>query len=239
MPKLSLGAQKLELHLSPRQLEQFDTYYQELVVWNRRMNLTTITDYEEVQIKHFLDALTVALAYPSRQDILATRLIDVGTGAGIPGMPLKIVFPRIRLVLLEATAKKATFLYHLTQKLGFDDVEIVVGRAEETAHQSKYRGQFDLVLARAVASLPALVELALPFCAVGGHFIAYKKGGSETEINRAAKAITTLGGKLRGVSKVDLKEFTEERWLVVIDKVAPTPPQYPRRSGVPNKRPLG
>jgi len=236
--KLKVGAQKLGLALTPPQLEQFQTYYQELVDWNRRMNLTRITGYEEVQIKHFLDALTVVLALEPPIGEKDFRLIDVGTGAGIPGIPLKILRPEIKLVLLDATAKKAAFLQHIKQKLGLADIEIIVGRAEDIAREAQYREKFGLVLSRAVASLPTLVELTLPFCAVGGRFIAQKKGVIDLEVSQAARAIELLGGKLREVKRVDLEEFADKRWLVVIDKVAPTMKQYPRRPGVPAKKPL-
>ena len=202
------------------------------------MNLTAITDYEEVQVKHFLDSLTVTLAL--RQSIASNnaRVIDVGSGAGIPGLPLKILFPKMSLMLLESTAKKAIFLNHIKQKLELDDVEVVVGRAEEVAHLSEYRERFDIVLSRAVASLPTLVELALPFCTIGGSFVAQKKGNIDLEISRAAKAINTMGGSLREVKRVELEEFTDARQLVIIDKVSLTPLQYPRRPGIPAKRPL-
>lgn len=236
MEKLKAGAKKLGLELTQAQLEQFETYYHELVDWNQKINLTAITDYGEVQLKHFLDSLTVTLAW---QPAKGNAVIDVGTGAGMPGIPLKIVFPSIKLVLLEATAKKVSFLHHIKEKLGLNDVEIIVGRAEEVAHVAQYRERFDLVLSRAVAPLPALVELTLPFCATGGSFIAQKKGSIDDEIGRADKAIKLLGGRLSGVKKIELNEFADERHLIVIDKISPTPERYPRRPGVPGKRPLG
>jgi 16S rRNA (guanine527-N7)-methyltransferase len=238
MERLILGATKLGLPLNPGQVEQFHTYYDELMDWNRRVNLTAITDYEEVQIKHFLDSLTVTLALKQPIGGKSLRLIDVGAGAGFPGIPLKILLPAIKLVLLEATAKKTPFLQHLRHKLGLDDIEIVVGRAEDVAHKAQYREKFDIVLSRGVAPLPTLAELTLPFCAIGGSFIAQKKGAIDLEISQAAKAIGLLGGKLREAKRVDLEEFTDERWLITIDKVLPTPQPYPRRPGIPAKRPL-
>jgi 16S rRNA (guanine527-N7)-methyltransferase len=236
MEKLKSSAKKLGLQLTPSQLSQYETYYQELIDWNKRVNLTAITDYEEVQLKHFLDSLTVTLAWQPISTGL--RLIDIGTGAGIPGIPLKIAFPALRLVLLEAVAKKAAFLRHISQKLGLDDVEVVVGRAEEVAHQAQYREKFKLVLSRAVAPLSTVVELALPFCAVGGSFIAQKKGNINLEVSGATRAVEILGGRLGEVKPVELSEFADKRYLVVIEKVKPTPPKYPRRPGIPAKRPL-
>jgi 16S rRNA (guanine527-N7)-methyltransferase len=238
MEKLATGARKLGLQLSPEQLEQFRIYYQELIDWNRQVNLTRITDYEEVQIKHFLDSLTVALAWETSAPKIDLRIIDVGTGAGMPGLPLKIVFPKIRLVLLDSVAKKAAFLHHINRKLGLDNVDIIVGRAEEISHDGQYRERFDIVLSRGVAPLATLAELTLPFCIIGGSFIAQKKGAIDPEISQASKAIGLLGGRLREVKRVDLEEFADKRQLIIIDKVSPTPPQYPRRPGVPKKRPL-
>ena len=238
MEKLAHGAKKIGLNISPNQLAQFHTYYQELVEWNKRINLTAITGYEEVQMKHFLDSLTITLAWQAPLSKASLRLIDVGTGAGLPGIPLKILLPDISLVLLESTAKKAGFLQHVVQKLKLDKVEVVTTRAEEAAHNAQYREKFDMVLARGIAPLPTLVELTLPFCTIGGNFIAQKKGAIEDEINHSNKATSLMGGKLREVKRIDMEEFPDKRYLVIIEKLSATPPQYPRRSGIPAKRPL-
>jgi len=238
MKKLQSGALKLGFHLTPEQLEQFEIYYQELVDWNQRMNLTSVTDYEEVQVKHFLDSLTLITAIKPLNKGQRLSVIDVGTGAGLPGIPLKVLLPDIRLVLLEATARKTKFLQHVADKLGLDNVEIAVGRAEEAAHNSKYREKFDLALSRAVASLPVLVELTLPFCAVGGRFVAQKKGDIEREVEQSQKAITVMGGSLREVRSIELEELDDKRYLVIVDKIKPAPAEYPRRPGMPAKRPI-
>ncbi len=235
MQYLISGAAELGLALDQGQLGQFQTYYEELTDWNRRINLTSITGFEDVQLRHFLDSLTLVLALGRPDD---GRFIDVGAGAGLPGLPLKIVLPGIKLVLLEATRKKAAFLSHLIDKLGFSDVEVVAARAEEAAQLAQYRESFDVVLSRAVAPLPALVELALPFARTGGVFISQKKGEIDTEVEEAARAIKLLGGRLREVKAVDLKELSGDRRLVIIDKVSATPQAYPRRPGMPQKRPI-
>jgi 16S rRNA (guanine527-N7)-methyltransferase len=238
MKYLNSGAEKLGLQLTPRQLEQFHIYYQELIDWNQRVNLTSITEFREVQIKHFLDSLTVTLAFKQPMVGEGLRLIDVGTGAGFPGLPVRIVLPGIKLVLLEATGKKAAFLHHVKKMLGLDDVEILVGRAEEVAHKARYRERFDIVLSRAVAPLATLAELTLPFCTIGGSFIAQKKRASDLEVSQATEAISILGGNQPRVKRIELEELSDERYLVIVDKIAPTPEQYPRRPGIPAKRPI-
>jgi len=181
----------------------------------------------------------VTLALPA-QDVTNPdfRIVDIGTGAGFPGLPLKILFPQPRLVLLESTAKKVTFLQHMIRKLELENVELLNSRAEEAAHLPVYREQFALVLSRAVASLPTLVELTLPFCQVGGRLIVQKKGEIEQEVDRAKEAITILGGKLKEIRRIELEEFSDARYLVIIDKICATPDKYPRRAGLPKRRPI-
>jgi 16S rRNA (guanine527-N7)-methyltransferase len=239
MEKLIAGAGKLGIKLTAGQLKQFELYYQELIDWNKKINLTAITDYSPVQVKHFLDSLTITLAL-SEEEVKRPgfNIIDIGTGAGFPGVPLKILFPQPRLVLIEPTTKKTAFLHHIIRKLELENVEVLNSRAEEAAHLPLYREQFALVLSRAVALLPTLVELALPFCRIGGRFIAQKKGEIDREINRAEKAIAALGGKLDRIKKIELDEFDDGRYLVIIDKIYPAPNKYPRRPGIPRRRPI-
>jgi len=230
------GARRLGIPLGERELAQFQTYYEELVVWNQQMNLTSITGYEPVQVNHFLDSLTVVIAYVPQGKI---KVIDVGAGGGFPGIPLKIVFPDINLTLLEATGKKVLFLQHIVSKLGVENVQVNTGRAEEVAHLPAQREKYDLVLARAVAPLVTLVEYTLPFCRPGGIFVAHKKGEIADEVARAKPAITILNGRLLETKPVILPEFKDHRYLVVVKKLGETPAAYPRRSGLPVKKPLG
>jgi 16S rRNA (guanine527-N7)-methyltransferase len=238
LEKFIYGAKQLGFLLTSEQLQRFQLYYEELVKWNKRINLTAITDYEEVQVKHFLDSITLVPAIEKepwlKEDFL---LLDVGTGAGIPGIPLKIILPRVRLFLLESTAKKTAFLKHIVERLDLENVDILTGRAEDIAHQVNYRERFDLVVSRAVAKLSTAAELTIPFCRLGGLFITPKKGQIEGEVNLARQGINILGGRLREERKIDLKGL-ELRSLVVIEKMGSTPHYYPRRPGIPAKRPL-
>jgi 16S rRNA (guanine527-N7)-methyltransferase len=237
MELLIAGAEKLGLKLEERQIAQFQTYYEELTDWNQRMNLTAIIEYDKVQINHFLDSLTVVSVWKPSGNKPNPKVIDIGTGAGVPGIPLKIVFPQIRLSLMDSTNKKITFLNHLKHKLGLDDIVVISGRAEELAHQ-QYRESYDLVLARGLAPMPTLAELTIPFCKISAKVIAHKKGDIADEMRQARRAISTMGGKLIELKPVELSEFPDNRVLVVIEKVAPTPDIYPRGSGLPIKKPL-
>jgi 16S rRNA (guanine527-N7)-methyltransferase len=239
MKNLIEGANQLGIELNAGQVKEFELYYHELVEWNRRINLTAITSYHAVQVKHFLDSLTIALALSAKEVTDPDfRIVDIGTGAGFPGLPLKILFPQSKLVLLESTAKKVTFLQHIISMLELENVEVVNSRAEEAARLPLYREQFALVLSRAVASLPTLVELILPFCRVSGRCIVQKKGEVEQEVNGAKQAISVLGGKLNQIRRIELEEFSDARYLVIIDKIRPTPDRYPRRAGLPKHRPI-
>ena len=235
MNRLVLGAKKLGLNLSPTQIEQFEIYYRELIVWNKRINLTAITGYHDVQIKHFLDSLTLV---PILNKSSATSVIDIGTGAGFPGVPLKIVCPSINLTLLDSVSKKTSFLNHLIASMKLRNARIVDDRAENLAHKELYREHFDMVLTRAVGIMSIIMELTLPFCKIGGFTVAQKKGSINQELDSAASAIAILGGQLSEVKKITLDEFGEERLLIIVEKVSPTPPRYPRRAGIPSRRPL-
>lgn len=235
MELLSKGARALNLQLSEAQLRAFQIYYEELVAWNERFNLTTITSYENVQVKHFLDSLSCALALPKG----TASCIDVGSGAGFPGIPLKIARPELSLALLETTGKKVAFLCHLIECLGLKEAQAIKGRAEELGQDSLHRERYEVVLARAVAPLPVLVEYTLPLCRVGGRVIAQKGPEAQAEALASGYGIAILGGKLARILPVELHGLAEERHLVIIEKVFPTPLKYPRRPGIPAKRPLG
>jgi 16S rRNA (guanine527-N7)-methyltransferase len=231
------GIQRLGFDLGEDQVLQFQRYFQELAEWNTRINLTAIVDCKEVQAKHFLDSLTVSLVIP--EDVRAKgTLMDVGSGAGFPGLPLKILWPGLRVTLVESVGKKAAFLRHMTDTLGLEGVEVHCQRAESLAHDPHMRETFDVVVSRAVADLSALAELTLPFCKLGGRVVAQKKSGIGDELKGSERAVSLLGGALERIEAVDLEEIGEPRWLVVLTKDASSPSCYPRRPGLPAKRPL-
>ena len=224
--------------LTAKQLEQFTTYYRMLVESNKHVNLTRITDQDEVYLKHFYDSITGALAEPRLQTEQLT-LCDIGAGAGFPSLPLKIAFPQLKVTIVDSLNKRITFLEELVAKLGLSDVELVHDRAETfSAKKSTHREQFDVVTARAVARLAVLSELCLPAAKVGGEFIAYKALAAPEELHDATKAIAKLGGQVRQTVKLTLPGTDDERNIILIDKTAPTPQKYPRRPGLPNKKPI-
>ena len=242
MDKLWAAAEALKLPLRCDDLPAFQRYFEELVTWNRRLNLTAITEYEQVQVRHFADSLTCLLASPglleaARQG-LECAAIDVGAGAGFPGIPLKIVWPRLRLVLLESVGKKCAFLEHIVGELGLRQVTVINARAEQLGQDPQHRERYQVVLARAVADLPVLAEYCLPLAHRSGLMVAQKGDEVEEEIVRAERAISILGGKVERIRRVEVPGTALPRSLVVIRKVALTPAEYPRRPGVPRRRPL-
>ncbi len=238
MERLIQGAQKLlGLTLTPHQVAAFQLYHDELLAWNARFNLTAITDPVGIQIRHFLDSLSCLLAMGETEP--GARLVDVGSGAGFPGLPLKIVRPDLQVTLVESTRKKTDFCRHVVQRLGLRNVVVVHGRAEAVGHEPAHREAYDWALARAVATLPTLVEYLLPLCRVGGRCLAQKGEGAVAEVHRAEAATRLLGGAVNRLVPVELPGLVETRYLVVLDKVACTPDKYPRRPGMPVKRPLG
>ena len=236
--RLLAGAAEFGITLTKAQQETFVRYFHALADWNRRVNLTSVDGWDEVQTVHFLDSLSVASVLPN-EVLQGGHILDVGSGAGFPGLPLKIAFPRLRLALLESTGKKAAFLRAVVDLLGLHDTDVLHGRAEELAHRPDLRESFDAVLARSLAKMPVLAELTLPFARIGGVVVAQKKGDVVAELDEAGEAVRLLGGGPLAVRWLRLRGIPDERALVSAPKVAPTPDQYPRRPGVPRKRPLG
>jgi 16S rRNA (guanine527-N7)-methyltransferase len=230
----SAGLHQLGLHLNEQQIEQLLRYRAELLDWNTRINLTAITDPEEVFIKHFLDSLSLLSVYDRPQ----ARLLDIGAGAGFPGLVLKIVRPNWRVTLLEATGKKATFMQHMVETLQLADVEAVHGRAEELARRDGYRAAFDVVTARAVAALPALLEYCTPYCRVGGRIILPKKGDIAQEMAQGKRAAVLVGAALEADAPVSLPGLSDGRRLLVWRQTKPCPARFPRASVAMAKQPL-
>lgn len=223
------------IHLNEEQKRQFIRYYELLVEWNKVMNLTGITDFEEVLLKHFADSLSIVKGMDMEK--IAT-CIDVGTGAGFPGIPLKIAFPHMKITLLDSLNKRLNFLNEVIKELGLEGIEILHGRAEDGAKKEEYREQYDLSVSRAVSRLACLCEYCMPYVKEGGYFISYKSGKASEEIAEAGKAIQVLGGRLEKEVDFKLYETDMERALVVIKKVKSTPKKYPRKAGTPAKEPI-
>lgn len=225
----------LGIVLNDQQKKQFDQYYELLTEWNKVMNLTGITDYDEVNLKHFTDSLTIAKICDMSQ---VESVIDIGTGAGFPGIPLKIVYPHLHIVLLDSLSKRIKFLDEVIRVLELENIETIHGRAEDFAKKKEYRECFDLCVSRAVANLSTLSEYCLPFVKVDGSFISYKSGESDEEICQAEYAVKVLGGKVAGIEKFQLPGTDMGRALVDLKKVKTTPKKFPRKAGLPSKEPI-
>lgn len=223
------------LKLNAKQLQQFATYYRILVEWNEKMNLTGITEKDQVYIKHFYDSLSVAFFHPMNN---VKRLADIGSGAGFPGIPLAIVFPDLKVTIVDSLQKRIHFLQHLTSKLDLAAVSCLHGRAEDVARLPEHRDQYDVVTARAVARLAVLNEFCLPFVRQGGTFVAMKGSSGEGELQEAGYSLQQLKGKFVRSERFTLPFEDAGRQLFFISKQAPTPPKYPRKAGLPLKEPL-
>ncbi len=233
--KFDSQLQNLKIELTETQKQQFDKYYELLVEWNKVMNLTGITEYEEVNEKHFIDSLALVKAVEVHK---INSVIDIGTGAGFPGIPLKIAFPHLKVVLLDSLNKRIKFLNAVIEELGLENVETLHGRAEDYARKEEYREQFDLCVSRAVANLSTLSEYCLPYVKKDGMFVPYKSGNIDEELKQSEKAIQILGGKLADTVKFELPGTEIGRSFVKIKKVKNTGKKFPRKAGLPSKEPI-
>jgi 16S rRNA (guanine527-N7)-methyltransferase len=236
MQTLVHNAQELfGIQVNNVQFQMIATYERELMIWNEKISLTAIRDEAGIRTKHFLDSFSCVQAW---QDKAPQTLVDVGSGAGFPGIALKILYPRLKLTIVESVGKKADFCRHIVDTLKLDDVNVIQTRAEKLGQMPKYRESFDWAVARAVAQLPVLSEYLLPLVKVGGVMLAQKGERGPSESHAAENALRILGGHLRQMIPITLPGVVEERYLVVVDKVGATPPQYPRHEGTPAKKPL-
>ena len=236
MEQLKKKSEMLDISLSEKQLQQFLSYYEMLIEKNKVMNLTAITEKEEVIDKHFIDSISFNKAMDVTRSL---KILDLGTGAGFPGIPLKIAYPNLEITLLDSLNKRIKFLDEVIEALGLEGISTIHGRAEDYAKQASYREQFDICVSRAVANLATLSEYCLPYVKEGGCFISYKSGSVEEELEQSKKAIFELGGKVKEVIAFTLPETDIERTFVVIEKVRKTPKKYPRKAGLPSKEPIG
>lgn len=231
------GLEGLSLTLSEKQKEQFYQYYELLNEWNKVMNLTAITELDEVVTKHFVDSLLLLKVVPDI-DTTAYKCIDVGTGAGFPGIPLKIAFPNLKVTLLDSLNKRVGFLNEVIKQLGLEEIQAVHGRAEDYGRDGAYREQFDLCVSRAVANMSTLSEYCIPFVAKGGLFVPYKSGKVEEEVKQAESAVRKLGGQMGEVITHILPGTDVERTFIPVKKVGVTAKKFPRKAGLPSKEPL-
>jgi 16S rRNA (guanine527-N7)-methyltransferase len=236
MEKLVQEARTLfNVHLTGRQVLSLITYERELMEWNQKFNLTAIRDQEAIRTKHFLDSLSCVQAWQAHPP---NRLVDIGTGAGFPGIPLKIIYPGMKITLVESVGKKAMFCQHIVRVLGLENVEVIQARAEDLGQKAEHREKYDWAVARAVAQMNVLMEYLLPLVKIGGTALAQKGESAPAEAQEAEKAMKLLGGKLKQLLPVNLPGVADDRYLVLVDKVAATPPMYPRKAGVSAKTPL-
>lgn len=233
---LEQGCEELEILLDDEKKQQFIDFYEYLIEKNKVMNLTGITEFQEVLVKHFLDSLACVKAVDMKN---IKKVMDIGTGAGFPGIPLKIAFPHLEACLLDSLKKRVNFLEETFQLLKLENITAIHGRAEEYAKNKSYREQYDLCVSRAVSNLATLSEYCLPYVKVGGKFVSYKSGTVQEELKQAEKAVKILGGKIQDVVYFNLPDSEIQRSLVVIEKVKPTAGRFPRKAGTPLKEPLG
>ncbi len=231
--------EKTGIKLKDEQIEQLFIYYELLIEWNKVMNLTAITDYEEVVRKHFVDSLSIIRAIDEKT-LLSENIsvIDIGTGAGFPGIPIKIAFPGLKVTLLDSLNKRIRFLNDVIEKLQLKNIKAIHGRAEDYAKQAEYREKYHICVSRAVANLSTLSEYSLPYVRVGGYFISYKSGNIEEEIENSRNAVQRLGGRIEKIIKFTLPDTDIKRTIIKIKKVKTTEKKYPRKSGIPSKEPL-
>ena len=232
---LTKNLERWNVILTEIQIQQFITYYELLLEWNSFINLTAITEYNEVIIKHFIDSISLVNACDLSKNV---KVIDVGTGAGFPGIPLKIVFPNLQITLLDSLNKRVKFLNEVIQKLGLANIDTIHGRAEDIAKMELYREKYDICVSRAVANLSTLSEYCLPFVRINGCFVSYKSEKITEEMKTAKRAIELLGGKINGQKEFILPESDINRNLFIINKVKATPKKFPRKAGLPVKEPI-